>query len=1022
MPDLSSPRDAEAVQLEPQNADLSGDSPLGAEQCISTWVRLCKIGDQQAADAVLVSGLTRLPRQARRFEAAFKTLKTQGITRSDQLRAWRLLNNVHPARPACWRVLPLLLCDTGQADQCSSTIAAATLHLPASEISRIAIKCAKLLIKLGHSSTISEIVSFACADEISTLDDALSLAEICAHISDEPGRRAALRRALEIDPGNLSIVRQFISMFQSADEYTIGDASAANVPTFGAPVPATRLKTLSAALLRFGFVDNAVSLLEEGVRLSSSSIKLHEMLARAYDRVGGRHEDARTHWRIVCEKSNSTRAWRRVIELTMRTNDLKETLAVSTMAVERTSFDPALQPLHLTVLKRVMNESSSSEDRSEAENNYSSFVKAIWQRGDLAEGAVSSVVEMLCENDRAPDACKLLTHRVRAEPRSPLRRLDFAKFLFNQGAVANALRQCQKAVALDGQCVPARQLLSQYLTLTGHPSEALRELLELPEPRAPEVRRSMARALAEAELQSASSRRWSAAKRRGKRRTATLLELLGRGDIGACMEGLRELGSIGDAFLLENMQKFYGYAHPPLEVRRKFAIREAARKNRSAEAVLRRLRWAMPGISGDNSRRSVRELLQRWPTNPEVAVAAHATLGPSVGALVAGEARELFYLRARCRSALLGDEPLQLKDEFFSGLKVHPILVALSQILESRRKGVGVRRMPAAVCVSGEFRDMSESWQTIEEKIIRPLRAHVFVHTWSQGGSPISGRMLHNEGDIRHFLRCLPYEVTTPQRFMQEFPSVARSLRSDLVIDESYLIRRCGATAAIVEEFSSLSPIIYGQASMRGFSAMTYGNCAVESLMRHFAEENNIQYEVVIRIRPDLIVESIDLPALLSTACVPGNLVTPPFPTARGVNDQFAAGVPAVMQLYATAWHCLEANCKCPWIPGQSADTPEGLLYGHLFLSGVDVVASQDIRTRLSRYEWEIERFFDAISNDLNSTGDNLRAAVLEGLYSWLSRERRRIEINGNSGAGQLPESIMNLIRRYPQLADSRSQ
>lgn len=172
-----------------------------------------------------------------------------------------------------------------------------------------------------------------------------------------------------------------------------------------------------------------------------------------------------------------------------------------------------------------------------------------------------------------------------------------------------------------------------------------------------------------------------------------------------------------------------------------------------------------------------------------------------------------------------------------------------------------------AVCISGMFRGNAAAIKTIQENIISPLNADVFIHSWDrwQPWAGIGGAGPHNWvwrlfGDA--ITKICPRELKSFIEFKKYFPRAAEIIETpvyqpfttELILsfiqptsfmldNESEFIASLGEHA---ESFIARGS--YNQAKM------FYGIYEATQLMLKYENEHNFKYDYVVKIRPDCAV------------------------------------------------------------------------------------------------------------------------------------------------------------------------
>jgi hypothetical protein len=200
--------------------------------------------------------------------------------------------------------------------------------------------------------------------------------------------------------------------------------------------------------------------------------------------------------------------------------------------------------------------------------------------------------------------------------------------------------------------------------------------------------------------------------------------------------------------------------------------------------------------------------------------------------------------------------------------------------------------MRVAICLSGQTRNWMGCGDTIKNHIIDPLKADVFVHTWT-----IKGEKVINEA--------------TGDYIPPPTPMVGN-------IRDFYK-----PTSSIIEEpdydkFKKIHPQRYYNVLMQHYSIWR-----ANELKKEYEHANNMKYDLVIRCRFDLEIHKFDivdtLPNIVDTIYLPPNEnMNMPFNEDMkkalelyGIkympNDQLAYGSSEGMDYYSKLWE-IESN------------------------------------------------------------------------------------------------------------------
>lgn len=172
-----------------------------------------------------------------------------------------------------------------------------------------------------------------------------------------------------------------------------------------------------------------------------------------------------------------------------------------------------------------------------------------------------------------------------------------------------------------------------------------------------------------------------------------------------------------------------------------------------------------------------------------------------------------------------------------------------------------------AVCISGVFKVSTEQLKSIQEMIVAPLNADVFLHTWDEyqvwAGSARKGDRfweLNFEGlDIE-----VPSEFKFVSDFCENFPNTSTVMYSDVCkkIDKNEIFSKITPKEFLIENVNDFftghieNKDKYKFQNKLNQILMLYGMHKCFELMSDYEATNNFRYDYVIRVRPDNIVFS----------------------------------------------------------------------------------------------------------------------------------------------------------------------
>lgn len=222
-----------------------------------------------------------------------------------------------------------------------------------------------------------------------------------------------------------------------------------------------------------------------------------------------------------------------------------------------------------------------------------------------------------------------------------------------------------------------------------------------------------------------------------------------------------------------------------------------------------------------------------------------------------------------------------------------------------------------AVCLSGRCSGLDQTYQNLQENVLRPLAHYSHVDLFMYVPDDINAE----------------YSLTLNPAVLQVVP--------DHHLDEGSLVngRDCQLKVGIQRYLQQL-----------------YGLKMCDQLRQAYEKENGLHYDAVLRCRPDLFFERA-LPDL--TTLDLNFIYVPDFHMFEGCNDRFAFGNSENMAIYMKKyddWHSYVRD----WIsagPAAPPVTAEMFTGGQLRLYGIDVrllpVRFNRVRSQKMETDWE---------------------------------------------------------------------
>lgn len=240
--------------------------------------------------------------------------------------------------------------------------------------------------------------------------------------------------------------------------------------------------------------------------------------------------------------------------------------------------------------------------------------------------------------------------------------------------------------------------------------------------------------------------------------------------------------------------------------------------------------------------------------------------------------------------------------------------------------------MKIALCISGQMRTFERAYPSIKRHILDPLSPDVFIHTWSDIGAPIQARQMI-PAPLKRLQKYLPPLEKFMIRFVRAYEGMAADYPPDDHVCQKRLEELFSPKDCVIEEFPenglwSLNgvsvpenllqrikdldkkegPSMVKNRAVVGGLPMFYKMHACQKMCRAYAENQKLDYDVIIRLRPDLNITATPplSPAAKEDEVHISRMTAPHTFKAGHISDQMAWGRPDAMDFYCAPWETLE--------------------------------------------------------------------------------------------------------------------
>ncbi|MFC0408936.1 tetratricopeptide repeat protein [Roseomonas elaeocarpi] len=827
---------------------------------------------------------------------------------------------------------------------------------------------------------------------------ALNTARARRSANDVDGAVQAAREGLALQPGQPALVELLAQMLQGRPD-TQAEALELWQGRLAAEPGATRARVEAAHLLtRFGRLREVEALLAEAEALEPGNLRWAEWRAGTIQRQPERLEEARNAWEAVVARFPDAVRGYQGLGLTLRAlKRPKSARDVVEEGLRHCSGDPRLALLRAQLLDVL---EPASEERIDA---WTAVVAALPEEVAAQIGFCTALADF----ERIPEAEAAYGVAAAAFPQNERLPLGHAQLLTRLFRLDEALALCEgfldRAERADSTVWHMTHVLSRLQRI-----DALERLLERPAarnlPNAAVLEQRVARLRAQFD---ASRARWNRARAQAPEQTVQAIafrfadardhgasqygSLLALEEAPGELERLRlcqicfstsgaEYGEAAGYFARRITELFPGDLRSHIDLA--FSLMTPA-TIRSSEAVLRDILDRFPGQA--EAALLLLGLVENSPRTGEYDALLQRITVAERGAFPRDFVTQC-EVRVYARSVLRGGPVLAPERAIPSWPAIErrfpaaPLAMELIAAAIPAAPAVRREKPRVAICAAGQLRGYETAWPALIEKLAGPLEADLFLSTWDKVGTSHGAINSIARLVSPAFFEALPPVQRRASEFLATFRNTAALFSRDETVSAEALREQLGLTGVEVEDGDSFTARLEELGiddRGRNPCRMVYRNWRCDALMREHVAHTGKPYDIVVRTRPDLLLNHIDLDAVRATAAQPDRVLAPRFRSVV-LDDQFAVGHDSAMQIYAGIWPLVERNRGTWYMPNMGDVWSERLLRQHLLTFGVSISETRSLQKELCQRLPHWSDFTDALLEDISPApatfADTLRA------------------------------------------------
>ncbi|MBZ7984504.1 hypothetical protein [Campylobacter sp. RM12647] len=346
-----------------------------------------------------------------------------------------------------------------------------------------------------------------------------------------------------------------------------------------------------------------------------------------------------------------------------------------------------------------------------------------------------------------------------------------------------------------------------------------------------------------------------------------------------------------------------------------------------------------------------------------------------------------------------------LKDNDLGGKELQKLVYSLIKLhglnnINTLQKNLN--NIKVAVCMSGPLRgDYIKSLELLKNNILLPLNADLFVHTWENTRLYTGFR----GGNIWHSLfgseisNKAVGEIINKELLQKLLPNTFKVLSAEIILKTEYdFFNNVNPTNILIDSeknfensFKDYQLLKYSRTQNLNISKMFYGIQKSLELMLQHEIKNNIKYDFIIRLRPDVpILEQITLEKIQK---IQNGQIQVSF-TEFGMDDTTFIGRRIDMIKLMQYFHYVDSLKKLD-IFNINEDSPHDTLISYLIYNGLENVDYKIIKSSdISFCTKSIRPDFDeALQEDFKNIQDeNLKKKLID-FFEEIKKQTRVVKI-----------------------------